>query len=276
MSSYWEKLVDLYVDGECSNEERLAVEERARVDRSVWRAIQEAKELRVWLREIPSKPPKEFETRLRDAICNSSVWDEKFPPQARKYPAINASRASFVFSSASRRVLNPVEIGIVASLLVCAVVGWAFLNLAKYKSSDRASSDRVPLASTEQTSKNAETLATNSEPWKLIPSPEGNAPDSASKAESQENYWGVARVDDKEQARKFQRILQARCAELGVSFSKCGDGQYRLKDVSKEQWLQIADDWKDADFERSNALARWEEETQENQTIRVEFKTSTK
>ncbi len=272
MDGYWEKLVDLYVDGECSNEERLAVEERAKVDRRVGRTIRETKELSVLLRAIPNKVPKEFETRLRDAIWNSPVWDEKSSRQGRQERAISASRTGGFFTKASRRVLNPVGVGIAASLLACVGALWAFLTLTK----DRAT-DQVPLAETKQTIEKATSDDAISEPWKLIPSPEGNLPDSASKAESQENYWSVVRVDDKAQAKKLQRILQARCAELSVSFSKFGDdAQYRLNDVSKEQWLQIVDDWKDADFERSSALAKWEEETQENQTIRVEFKTSEK
>jgi len=277
MSSYWEKLVDLYVDGECSSEERSAIEARAKVDQDVRRAIQNAEDLRGFLRKIPNKPPKEFETRLRDAIMNSPAWDSlgtRNAGQNAGRSAINAPRVERVVDfSRVARVFNPFVVGTVATIVVAVVAFFACFTLSKSKPAERSE----PFAQMEQRVESSELASQDEQPWKLIPSPEGNAPESSSKFESQENYWAVIRVADAERAKKLKRKLQTQCAELDVSFSKSDeDEQIRLKDVSNEQWAQIAKDWNESEYERSEALTKWAEGSQERQTIRVAFKWGSK
>lgn len=272
MSSYWEKLVDLYVDDECSREERLAFEAQVKVDPNLARVVEQTKYLRALMREIPSEPPKEFEARLRDAILSSPAW-ESLRLQNGAKDASNAPRARPRRLNASR-VFNPVAVGVAASALIGAAVLWACLTLSWNKGASRAElAESDPAAETAKP--NADALI--QQPSILIPSPAGNDLESTSKADSQENYWVVVRLDDAAQLKKQKQNLQTLCAKLDVTFSKSDkDEQFRLKDVSKEQWLQIADALDEFNCEYSKALANWDDGVQKTQTIRVAFKLESK
>ena len=75
----WEELVDLYVDGECTSEERLTLEEQAAYNSVICAALDSALRIRKGLQELRVEIPKGFSKRLQQALADAQTTGFKAP-----------------------------------------------------------------------------------------------------------------------------------------------------------------------------------------------------
>ncbi len=251
----WEELVDLYVDEECSSEERLAVEAELERDDSLRSSVESALRIRKGLAELRVDAPKELDGRLRRALTSATR-------------GISARRRA---SSVARALRSP-GVALSSAALIAVAVGAV--------ASRRGSTEIAPLVPgsrqiVEERSFEGSAPSDASVNFVRIPLSEGTASASVLKRDSQDAFWMVATVSEdqlEKQTIGFQRV----CDKHNVSFTKSGnDREYLLREARTQTWNQIVGELTDVgEIVESDALRSWREhEDKEARDVRVVFKT---
>lgn len=256
----WGELVDLYVDNECSEEERRLLEAQAAKDENVREELDFALRIRAGLSALKAELPNEFGERLQQALENASA------PNA---PCVRngSERAS---GAAARR-----KLGIVAGLAASIAV---VLGIGAWNGQRDAGKGVVENGQTAQneTPNLGEGLETKQdEPFIRIPAAIGDMTESVSKSDLESSFWVVVKLDDPALTKKRSSEFQRLCGKLDIRFTKSGnDAVYLLKEVSVEQWKQAGEAL--AGFggnDLSDALEVWRDGgTDETRDVRVIFR----
>lgn len=259
----WDELVDLYVDNECSEEERRLVEAQAERDESVAAAIEAALRIRKGIAAMRAELPAGFVTRLQQAIADA-------PDSApRVLRAGLTQKRSLLFSR--------VTIGAAASVAI--VVG----SVAFFASASRSivnepipRDDGFTMAAAETISAPVADMDAR-EPYIGIPLSEGGTPESVSKRESQNAIWVDVVLKESSNLRKQLGEFQRTLGKQNLNFIKCGnDCEYVLQGVDAQQWEQVAQALGGyGETKVSNALTSWREgKDNAPVSVRVVFKTA--
>ncbi len=259
----WDELVDLYVDNECSEEERRLVEAQAERDESVAAAIEAALRIRKGIAAMRAELPAGFATRLQQAIADA-------PDSApRVLRAGLTQKRSLLFSR--------VTIGAAASVAI--VVG----SVAFFASASRSIVNEPIPRDGGFTMAAAETISAPvadmdaREPYIGIPLSEGGTPESVSKRESQNAIWADVVLKESSNLRKQLGEFQRTLGKQNLNFIKCGnDCEYVLQGVDAQQWEQVAQALGGyGETKVSNALTSWREgKDNAPVSVRVVFKTA--
>ncbi len=129
----WNELVDLYVDGELSDEEARRVEERSRFDMALRSQIDWTRRMRRLFEDSKRPFPKDYESRLQAALRNSEAWN-----------AIDARRTKAVGSSSKpNRRTRARNSALVAASVAAVLVGVALFSDATWRRDVADFSDRL-------------------------------------------------------------------------------------------------------------------------------------
>lgn len=272
----WDEVVDSYVDGELSDEERRRVEARAETDLELRERIEWASELHGRFASLRTTVPEGFAERLLDAINSSSVWDEIASGVDQPLAAETLRRAE---RKVPRRRLMPVA---VAACAVVAVAGLAIAGFNSLRSSGPAP-EGVPVANNGNPNEGlvpSDAGAPETRPLIMTPSPAGNAPESVVAERSPNGLWSSVSFADgelKKRVREFQSLC-GKCDGLKIKKVK-SDFEFELTNVKPANWRDVAE-WIEntADsYEFSDALRAWsakENGQTKPRILRVSFRSS--
>ena len=259
------ELVDLYVDGECSQEERAAIEARAQTDERLRNEIAWALTLRRRMKAMGgAKVPAEFSERLQSALRESPAWDA--------IPRSNAPRVDASERAERRASRVPAIVGTAAAIAVVALCAVAFTRL-------RHAPVDVPLAGSDAP-KQVEDVDSELAPEQgrvfLTPASQGVQAPNEAKALSEDQFWSTA-VVPADELKKATRSFQAQCAKLGLDFAKFDDDvEFLVRKVGSDDWAKLSETLGEYDELRvSQALQDWSDSSDgATQDVRVSFKTS--
>lgn len=256
----WKELVDLYVDGECSREERRLVQRRAEQDATIRAEIEFALKIRDGLRGMRTGVPVGFDDRLQEAIADA--WFSGTVPQATK--RCDQMRKS--------RMLIRICVGL-AAMIVVSIGGVVYYRSVALPASLPIMTRNIqPLALKETIVK--ETAPNVSAVYIMTPVPEGELPASVSKRDSQNAFWAYVEIASSDSVDELRGRFQRLCGKLDVRFIKSGnDLEYALKGLDEQQWSKLASALKELGTTNfSRALSDWNDcKTKELKDVRVVF-----
>lgn len=259
----WDELVDLYVDNECSEEERRLVESRIEQDETVAASVRAARRIREGLLSMRSEVPAGFDLRLQQAIADA------LEKEARSIPCVAKREDPLKKFFFGPRVWT----GIAASLAV-VLGGVAYFEISRPDSvAPTVVSPKAKLVMEDTVVD--EVGVKERVPFIMIPSPEGKIPRSVMKRDTQDAIWVEVVLSDRNSMSRRLVAFQRLCGKLGVNFIKCGnDNEYILQEVQPRQWKSVAETLElCGDTKLSNAMVGWLEGTNdEPASIRVVFK----
>lgn len=258
----WEELVDLYVDGECTSEERLTLEEQAACNSVICVALDSALRIRKGLQELRVEIPKGFSKRLQQALADAQTTGASRAPERQERS-----------QSVRRAFLNPRIVATVAALVAVVFGTVAIVSNQKGSEADVPQPERrIAREATQKTG-----LQEEVNEYIRIPSPIGTNPESVAKRDSQDAFWTIVTVSESQQLKKQSGRFQRLCNKLDVRFTKSGnDCEYLLKEAGTQEWKQIAGELAAmGEVAESDALRSWRsQETSEARDVRVVFKTA--
>lgn len=258
----WEELVDLYVDGECTSEERLTLEEQAACNSVICAALDSALRIRKGLQELRVEIPKGFSKRLQQALADAQTTGASRAPERQERS-----------QSVRRAFLNPRIVATVAALVAVVFGTVAIVSNQKGSEADVPQPEqRIAREATQKTG-----LQEEVNEYIRIPSPIGTNPESVAKRDSQDAFWTIVTVSESQQLKKQSGRFQRLCNKLDVRFTKSGnDCEYLLKEAGTQEWKQIAGELAAmGEVAESDALRSWRsQETSEARDVRVVFKTA--
>lgn len=258
----WEELVDLYVDGECTSEERLTLEEQAACNSVICAALDSALRIRKGLQELRVEIPKGFSKRLQQALADAQTTGASRAPERQERS-----------QSVRRAFLNPRIVATVAALVAVVFGTVAIVSNQKGSEADVPQPERrIAREATQKTG-----LQEEVNEYIRIPSPIGTNPESVAKRDSQDAFWTIVTVNESQQLKKQSGRFQRLCNKLDVRFTKSGnDCEYLLKEAGTQEWKQIAGELAAmGEVAESDALRSWRsQETSEARDVRVVFKTA--
>lgn len=256
----WEELVDLYVDGECTSEERLTLEEQTAYNSVICTALDSALRIRKGLQELRVEIPKGFSKRLQQALADAQTTGASRAPERQERS-----------QSVRRAFLNPRIVATVAALVAVVFGTVAIVSNQKGSKSDVPQSEQI--IAEEATVK----IGLEANEYIRIPSSIGTNPESVAKRDSQDAFWMIVTVSESRQLKKQSGRFQRLCNKLDVRFTKSGnDCEYLLKEAGTQEWKQIAGELAAmGEVAESDALRSWRsQETSEARDVRVVFKTA--
>ena len=266
----WEELVDSYVDNECSEEERQAIEAKAASDARIRESIEWARFISKGLGRLRDvETPAELSGRIQKAIESADL------KQIRGGSAGDAAGWSRGGSKPGGKFWqSPKAVG--AAATSAAVLVGALAASFWPGSNDRAVSE--PDVQSQMAGTNGAVITPKSEPTVYIRTPgsEGQAPESVAKRDSNEAFWVYVTLSDEGSLKSRLNEFQGVCNDLDVDFSKKGvEGAYILNGVDGGLWNQISEKLNTfGECSESDALARWQEESPADlHAVRVVFKT---
>lgn len=266
----WEELVDSYVDNECSEEERQAIEAKAASDARVRESIEWARFISKGLGRLRDvETPAELSGRIRKAIESADI------EQIRGGSAGDAAGWSRGGSKSGGKFWqSPKAVG-TAVTSAAVLVGAVAVSFWPGSNDGPVS---VPDVQSQTAGTNGVGITPKSEPTVYIRTPgsEGQAPESVAKRDSNEAFWVYVTLSDEGSLKSRLNEFQGMCNGLDVDFSKKGaEGAYVLNGVDGGLWSQISEKLDTfGECSESDALARWQEESPADlHAVRVVFKT---
>lgn len=256
----WEELVDLYVDGECTSEERLTLEEQAAYNSVICAALDSALRIRKGLQELRVEIPKGFGKRLQQALADAQTTGASRAPECQERS-----------QSVRRAFLNPRIVATVAALVAVVFGTVAIVSNQKGSEAD------VPQPERRIAGEATVKIGLEANEYIRIPSSIGTNPESVAKRDSQDAFWAIVTVNESQQLKKQSGRFQRLCNKLDVRFTKSGnDCEYLLKEAGTQEWKQIAGELAAmGEVAESDALRSWRsQETSEARDVRVVFKTA--
>ncbi|MBP5621858.1 MAG: zf-HC2 domain-containing protein [Thermoguttaceae bacterium] len=254
----WEELVDLYVDDECSADERLALEAKMKDDGSIRLAAESALRIRKGIQELRVSAPKGFAERLQLALADAS---EKNFVRTR--------------STGVTKVLRNPRVAVSAAAAVAVAVGT--VGFVSYQNGSKVVPPTIETRMAESGALPNETTIKVEEQTNFvrIPSAGGQAPEAVAKRDSQEAFWTIVTVNEPQTLKKKTSSFQRCCDKLNVKFTKSGnDCEYLLQEAGTQEWKQIAGELTAlGEIVESDALRNWSsQEVGETRNVRVVFK----
>lgn len=268
---FGEDWVDRVVDGECSEEEKRALEAEAARNPEIRSEIRAALRIREWARRSAGATvPPEFSERLRRAIERSDFWEKR--DVAKKAPLAASRRTRFV----GRRVVWAATGEAVAFAAVALATAGVGTGRQTARRVDEATAEITKIAEFTNPENVGDTTK-NAQPVPLLRRPEndGEAPESPVAAPSD---FYTRRAVDSENPRRFLMNFLKICRENGVSYEKInGDFELTLLETSPEARREIRA-WLDSnapeiaeDRGEAKLIERWDENDSEVRDARISF-----
>ncbi|MBR4752818.1 MAG: zf-HC2 domain-containing protein [Thermoguttaceae bacterium] len=255
----WEELVDLYVDDECSADERRALEAKMELDSSLRLATESALRIRKGLQELRASAPIGFSERLQRALADASAKN-----------VVRTRRSSVL-----QTLRNP-RVAASAAALVAVAVGT--VGYVSHRGGSKIVSPAVETQLVVNNVPGNTAVPDQEQPnFVRIPSAGGSVPESATKRDSQEAFWTTVTVSEPQTLRKKTSSFQRCCDKLNVKFTKSGnDCEYLLQEAGTQEWKQIVGELAGiGEIIESDALRNWsDQDNSETRNVRVVFKTS--
>ena len=255
----WEELVDLYVDDECSADERRALEAKMELDSSLRLATESALRIRKGLQELRASAPIGFSERLQRALADASAKN-----------VVRTRRSSVL-----QTLRNP-RVAASAAALVAVAVGT--VGYVSHRGGSKIVSPAVETQLVVNNVPGNTAVPDQEQPnFVRIPSAGGSVPESATKRDSQEAFWTTVTVSEPQTLRKKMSSFQRCCDKLNVKFTKSGnDCEYLLQEAGTQEWKQIVGELAGiGEIIESDALRNWsDQDNSETRNVRVVFKTS--
>ncbi|MBR4834178.1 MAG: hypothetical protein IKU86_07595 [Thermoguttaceae bacterium] len=268
----WEELVDRVVDGECSDEEKRALDEAATRNPEIRDAIRSALRIRDILRSSAGATvPAEFSERLRLAIERSDFWVER--EVERTTPSASTSRRTRFERFGGRRVVWATTGAAVSFAAVAFLASSVDFGTRRGVETARRVDESVEIDKTEKNAVAPGKIAPTA-PLLRRPMSEGGSP-NAPVAVASDFY--TRRAVDSENARRLLTAFLGICRENDVAYEKIdGDFELALRETTPEARRAILA-WLDANApeiaERSatKLAERWDESDESVRDVRVSF-----
>ncbi len=276
----WEELVDRVVDGECSGEEKRALEEAAAQNPEIRDAIRSALRIRELMRSCAgATAPPEFSERLRLAIERSDFWVER--EVERTAPIASTSRRARFGRFGGRRVVEAAT----GTAVSFAAVALLTLGVGGGERWDGAGAPTPSIVETPK-AENAESLgaAPNAvAPGRIAPNAPfirwplagGDAPNAPDLAVPSEFY--ARRALDPKNAPRLLAEFSTVCNRNGVSHDKMG-GDYELllrrttPEARRAIFAWLAENARETDDRGpANLAERWDENDESVRPVRISF-----
>lgn len=271
---FGEDWVDRVVDGECSEEEKRALEAEAARNPEIRSEIRAALRIREWARRSAGATvPPEFSVRLRRAIERSDFWEKR--EVAKKATLAESRRTRF----GGRRVVWAATGAAVAFAAVALAATGVGNGRQTARRVDESTAEITKIAEITKNAnpENVGDTTKNAPPVPLLRRPEndGEAPEPPVAAPSD---FYTRRAVDVENPRRFLMNFLKICRENGVAYEKInGDFELTLLETSPEARREIRA-WLDSnapeiaeDRGEAKLTERWDENDSEVRDARISF-----